>query len=112
MAVGRDGRFVSGRTHPRLLLVAVTPQPAPSGSSDSSREVFEFRCPDADAAPLTVDPAALEDAPRTKIRSGALPHERRSVLATGGFLGLFQYLFLYLFLATPSRSIPVVGNAV
>lgn len=77
VAVGRDGRFVSGRTHPRLLLVAVTPQPAPSGSSGSSAEVFEFRCPDA--APLTVDPTAHKDAPRRKIRSGAY-HELRSLL--------------------------------
>lgn len=64
MVVDRTGRFVSGRSHPRLVHVQVSTVPRAPGKDEL---LFEFRSSQVSDT-LTLDPAKLLELPKTKVR--------------------------------------------
>ena len=60
MAVDRNGVFLSGRSHPRLVLI----------DTAIEDDHVVFTCPDEKIGPLVIDPVKLKDALPKKIRYG------------------------------------------
>lgn len=58
VAVDRNGSFLSGRSHPRLVLISTTLE----------GNTIVFRCPDETIEPLVIDTTELADERPKKIR--------------------------------------------